>query len=322
MCARNAVTSAIESAINGDAETLNLHIVEEGSQTAEPQKNTNKSREQNRTKRPCLLLPPSLDAEIHKVAAVVDHFNGKTARPPSEAEIKRITRRITSILSDPATNGLPASDLYTKYIAKDDVCSQYKGPGWEEWFILRVNHIAAGSCEVEPDNTDKFWSPIQENAFIKYPELEQFVHDLSCLTTYTDDPVDIVKSWYKVMTCTSTWCPLPIWWCVGAVLAGAQLDGVTRSCDGITVAAISLHNWDFLSIIKLLMSGIFGGKVQRAANAMNDHTRRDIAHERFDCDWHRDWICMLDLLDAFDCATEAAALRKFCEPRNQTASNG
>lgn len=53
-----------------------------------------------------------------------------------------------------------------------------------------------------------------------------------------------------------------------------------------------------------------------------EYTRRDIAHERFDCDWQRDCGCMVNLLDALGCATEAAELRAFCQAKGHVVAAG
>ena len=88
------------------------------------------------------------------------------------------------------------------------------------------------------------------------------------------------------------------------------------------MAATCLETWDFLSLIKLLQSNIFSDKVHRAMRTINDYTRRDIAHERFDLDWNRDWKCMMDLLNALQRPDDAAKLRDFCQSKTHTSDGG
>ena len=134
----------------------------------------------------------------------------------------------------------------------------------------------------------------------------------------------LLGRWAKALEeCSSPWCPPPLWWCVGSVLAGWRLSRVTRLYQGaVTVPATNLANWDMLALIRLLESDAFPGKVREAAHIMDEYTRRDLAHERFDCDWHRDWTCMADLLDGLGQAADAAELRKFCETKPHTTDNG
>ena len=55
---------------------------------------------------------------------------------------------------------------------------------------------------------------------------------------------------------------------------------------------------------------------------MDTFTRRDLAHERFDCDWDRDWQCMSHLLEALECTDAAAKLRLFCGSKKHTTQGG
>ena len=101
------------------------------------------------------------------------------------------------------------------------------------------------------------------------------------------------------------------------------MDSLTRVCDGaVTAAATCVENWDMLAVIHLLQSDVFPEKVHQAVNIMNEYTRRDIAHERFDCDWQRDCDCMANLLDALGCTAEAAELRAFCQAKHHVVAAG
>ena len=97
------------------------------------------------------------------------------------------------------------------------------------------------------------------------------------------------------------------------------------------MAATCLENWDIFTLLKLLQSNIFPDTVRKAAYNVKKYTRTDLAHERFDCDFRRDWGSMADLLNAFkyytsidlvDCSSAAAELRKFCEPKTHNSDGG
>ena len=107
------------------------------------------------------------------------------------------------------------------------------------------------------------------------------------------------------------------------MLVGSNLDGMTRLLDGnVRVAATCLENWDMFPLLKLLQSNIFSETVKQAAWHVQIYTRADMAHERFDCDWHRDWTCMVKLLDALGCSRKADSLRKSCESKFRTYDGG
>ena len=98
---------------------------------------------------------------------------------------------------------------------------------------------------------------------------------------------------------------------------------VTRSSEGgVTAPATCLANWDMLAILKLLQCSIFSEKVQRAVQQVNEHTRRDIAHERFDCEWRHSYLCLVRLLQALDLAEHATKLEAWCERKTYIANGG
>ena len=63
-------------------------------------------------------------------------------------------------------------------------------------------------------------------------------------------------------------------------------------------------------------------KVYNAAGNILKYTRNDLAHERFDCDWVRDWSCMEELLTALGCSSAADSLRKFCKSKSHDVNEG
>ena len=98
---------------------------------------------------------------------------------------------------------------------------------------------------------------------------------------------------------------------------------VTRSSEGgVTAPATCIENWDMLAILKLLQCDIFPEKVRRAVQKVNEHTRRDIAHERFDCEWRDSYECLLELLQALGCPREAKKLEQWCQSKTYTAEGG
>ena len=98
---------------------------------------------------------------------------------------------------------------------------------------------------------------------------------------------------------------------------------MTRQYESaVQMAATCLENWDMLVLLKLLLCFIFSRQVKDAAEKIAKYTRTDIAHERFDCDWARDWGCMAELLDALECSSAAAQLRTFCESKPHSVDGG
>ena len=154
--------------------------------------------------------------------------------------------------------------------------------------------------------------------------MARFVQDLATLAGPSREPSAILEQWLSTLeACSSQWCPPPLWWCLGSVLVGSNLTGMTRTPDPtVMIAATHLANWDFFNLLKLLQSSVFSKKVNQAAWQVQRYTRTDIAHERFDCDWHRDWTCMAELLDALGCSSAADRLRKSCEPKFHTNDGG
>ena len=100
---------------------------------------------------------------------------------------------------------------------------------------------------------------------------------------------------------------------------GDNLLGMTRRYEGdVAIPATCLQNWDMLPLLKLMQCDIFPDKVNKAVDKVAKYTRNDLAHERFDCDWCRDWWCMEELLKALGCSKAGNDLRKFCGPLNKS----
>ena len=98
---------------------------------------------------------------------------------------------------------------------------------------------------------------------------------------------------------------------------------VTRSSEGgVTAPESCIENWDMLAILRLLQSNMFPEKVRRAVQKVNEHTRRDIAHERFDCEWRDSCQYLVELLQALDCPSHAEKLERWCQSKAYTAEGG
>ena len=63
-------------------------------------------------------------------------------------------------------------------------------------------------------------------------------------------------------------------------------------------------------------------RVHEAASAVIKYTRRDLCHERFDCDWSRDWKCMFRLLNVLRRSSAADKLLAFCTSKLHTSAGG
>ena len=104
---------------------------------------------------------------------------------------------------------------------------------------------------------------------------------------------------------------------------GDNLINMTRQYEGgVVVPATCLENWDMFTLLKLLQTNVFPEKVNNAAEKIATYTRNDLAHERFDCDWVRDWTYMEELLTALGCASAADNLRQFCESNSHSINEG
>ena len=157
-------------------------------------------------------------------------------------------------------------------------------------------------------------------------EMFSFAQSVPCRDAKTTLPIAVLKRWTEALgACSSPWCPAPIWWCVGRALVGGKLSGLLRSDSDTSAAAFSraatdLQNWDMLAFIHLLQSDLFPSEVHTAAEVMDEYTRRDLAHERLGCDWHRDFTCMVQLLDGL--GEDSSSLRKFCNLKPHSSNAG
>ena len=338
--ARTPITSVIESVTDGDAKSFRVDLLSDGTK----KKKKKKKKKKNNKNVIQLRLPDCFDAQVYKVAALVNHFNLHKSSPkklfnsvshtPSERESEYINAVLAKILSDPATHDLSEAAIYDNYVVSNQLLALYRGQGWKEWFITELKRIrrdpAAAAIRritsLSPDFREKFAAlkrEFEEQEFFDAKVMD-FVRELSRLSGPASCPFAVYKQWLKVMKeCSSHWCPPPLWWCLGATLVGDNLGGMTRSLEGgLNVASTYLENWDMYALIKLLRSSIFDNDVHEAVENLFKYPRNDLAHERFDCDWRRDWECMAELLDALGCDAEKKELRDFCESKDHPMDAG
>ena len=229
-----------------------------------------------------LLLPEGLDAQVDKIAALTKHFN-----------LHYDEEQLHKLYSDPV---------------------QYQ----------QTQATPAATSKYDPSKRFAMVMRDLKGLGVHDSDMIQFVDDLSLLAADGRRPVHIIEQWHKVLSvCSSHWCPPPVWWCIGSMLVNDNLVGMTRSFEGgVKVPATCLENWDMSALIKLLQCNLFSDEVRKAVCEMNKYARNDIAHERFDLDWHRDWSSMADLLDALKCPNEAAKLRDFCGSKGHANDGG
>ena len=344
--ARTTVTSVIQAAIDGDNASTSavFHMFGNRSEHLEQKQNQMKNASQASTSSSIRLsLPSSLDAGVYKLAALVNHFSlqQKQSDPlyetvrhkPSNQERDHLVRQLGEIIADPTTNGLSAKDIFHLRVKKADVFAHYKGPDWEKWFIHELERILLHrSSSPVPASMGKSDQSGSATAVKRYLEqkgvtdsgLTSLVVELCRMAGPATRPFDIVKQWYKVLAaCSSHWCRPTLCWYVASTLAMYDINGVTLSKEGgVTAPATCIKSWDVCAITRLLQCSLFPDKVRRAVQNVHEHTLRDIAHERFDCDWSRDWRCLLELLQALDCPKDAAKLREFCESKVHSNDGG
>ena len=344
--ARTPVVGAIESATDSGAASTSavFHLFGNGSKHPEnkphKKKNTKKASVSSSVR---LSLPACLDTGVYKIAALVNHFTlqqknasvlyGAVQHTPCDRERDHLTRRLGELAADPTTNGLSANEIFHQCVKKADVFAHYKGPEWEKWFIAELECIRL-QPSVPPVAFDKGISdPRGSAAAVKQYLTEKGVSDGRLICLVVDlcrmagplaRPLDIVDQWCKVLSaCSSHWCRPTLWWLVASTLAMYNVDGVTRSSEGGVLApATCIKNWDALAITRLLQCGIFPDKVRQAVKNVTEYTLRDIAHERFDCEWSRGCQCLLELLQALDCPSDAATLREFYESKTHSNDGG
>ena len=262
-----------------------FHLFGDGAKKKSTRKKKKKKKGRSAVR---LVLPEHFDAQVNKVAALVDHFENNRGTP----------------------------ELYNNAVT-------YQPSKHERELTLQVPAPAGVSAENPPENVSMLKQELRSNGVVD-EEMIRFVFDLSCLVEHQRSPDVLVNQWRSgIKACSSHWCPPPLWWRVASTLVGDNLINMTRQYEGgVVVPATCLENWDMFTLLKLLQSNVFPDKVNNAAVKSLEYTRNDLAHERFDCDWVRDWLCMEDLLTALGCSSEADKLRKFCESKAHSAKSG
>ena len=348
--ARPHVTSAIESAAGGDhTSVVAFNLFGDGSKIKKEQKqqpNKNNSKKNKNKSKVCLMLPDCFDAHVHKVAALVDHFTRHQEQgtrkcsehiieyAPSQSELQAVVEVLKKVVADPATGDLSAPEIYQQCILDAGLLDTYRGAGWKQWCITQLELIQQQPAPpaplpnaIKPDASDSacaFRRELKQHGANSI-EMVHFMENLSRLVLHKRSVGLLVEQWCNsVAKCSSHWCPPPLWWCVASTVVGNNLVGMTRADQEsqVSLPATCLENWDVLALLKLLRSSVFSNKVNAAAGSVLKYTRTDLAHERFDCDWNRDWNCMAELLDALGLATDSDNLREFCKSKNHRIDTG
>ena len=344
-CARTSITSAIESTIgrDGDDKCVTFHLFGDG--TKKMKQKNRKKKGKNKDQELRLDLPPTFDMQVHKVAALVNHFTSHrdddavdlygdpVQYPPSAFELEHIKAALLQVVTDHTdSSNLSAAELYQEYILDGDLLCDYRGSDWAQWFTAQLERIRLESPPAVPSPSASKAGPSAgelkqqlEDEGVDDPAMLQFVEDLSALAGHPSSPRALIEQWMKVLTtCSSHWCPPLLWWCVAATLVGTNLDGMTRPCkeSRVPVPSTVLTNWDMLSLLQLLQSNVFSPKVNVAARRVINYVRTDLAHERFDADWDRDCECMVELLKALGRPSAALKLLEFRDRQKHTTEAG
>jgi len=251
---------------------------------------------------------------------------------PSDCERDYLTGKLGELLSDPTINSLSTKTILHQHVKKADAFAHYNGAEWDKWFIDHLERTRLQSSTPPLPNNPKL-GPTDNSSATKQHLTQMGVVDNDMITFIValcglagtgTRPFDIIDQWYKVLAaCSSHWCRPTLWWCVASTLVMYDVGTVTRLSEGgVTAPATCLANWDMLAILKLLQCSIFSEKVQHAVQKVNQHTRRDIAHERFDCEWRHSYLSLVQLLQALDLAEHAAKLEAWCESKKYTANGG
>ena len=333
---RAAVTSAVETATGGDARSVTFYLYGDGTKQTATLGHSNATVKKKRGKKNNkahvhLTLPKSLDKQKYTIAKLTTHFGlhqenptelyASVAYQPTSVEIVHVLNALKNLVDALPSKGLPAHEIYRHHVTKDSAFEAYSGLEWEKWFVKELGRLCTDKKSTN-DATAVIGHTVGN--VLSDANMIRFVQDLATLAGPSRDPSALLKQWLSTLeACSSQWCPPPLWWCLGSVLVGSNLAGMTRSSgsDG-TLAATCLENWDMLTLLKLLQSKIYSKKVNQAAWEVQRYTRTDIAHERFDCDFRRDWNCMAKLLDGLGCSGEADSLRKCCEPKFHSDDGG
>ena len=348
--ARTPVTRAIEAAVAGDNSTSSAEFHLFGSCLKKSEKQNSKKKKKTQHKvvvassvKLALPVSVSLDKKAYTIAALVKHFACHQKEPsvlygaveyaPSDRERDHLNGILARLVADPRTHGLSTNKILHQYVKKADAFAHYEGVEWEKWFIQELERIRLHTSSPPSPASNTKPSQTGNTAAIKLyltqigitdNDVICFVADLCDLAGPATRPFDIVEQWYKVLSaCSSHWCRPTLWWCVGSTLVMYHVDGVTRSSEGgVTAPATCIENWDMLAIIRLLQCSIFSEKVRRAVHNVNEYTRRDIAHERFDCEWKHSCQCLVELLKVLGCSMHAEKLKKWYNSKAHTADGG
>ena len=343
-CARTPITAAVEAAITGVNTKTSAVFYLFGSSLKTP-KNKKKKKRKKGSAPPSiqLTLPLSFESEVHKVAPLVKHFMrhlkdpsllyGVIEHKPSDRERAHLIRLLSKLVADPITKGLSAKGIFHQHVEKRDFFADYTGPDWDAWFIHELERIkfqpTASLLPVSKPKPNPTGTSIAVHQYLIQKGVTDnglicFVSDLCRLTGPATRPFDIVEQWHKVLTaCSSHWCRPTLCWCVGSTLVMFHVDAVTRVSEGGVIApATHIENWDMLAITRLLQCSIFSEQVRQAAQNVNAYTRRDIAHERFDCDWKHSCQCLVELLQALNCPSDAAKMKVYSDSKAYSANGG
>ena len=344
--ARTPVSNAIEAAVgrNNSTTTAEFHLFGSSlKKTGNSKKKNPKKKGANVSSSVKLALPVDLDNNCHKLTALISHYvlhrkdpsmlYGHVQHTPSDRERHQLIGKLDDLLSDPTINSLSTKMILDKHVKKADVFAHYNGAEWETWFIDQIERIRLVSSTAPLPNNNPKLGPTATSTEIQ-KQLTQmgivdkdtisFIAHLCRLSGSGTRPYDIIEQWYKVLTaCPSHWCRPTVWWCVASTLVMYDVGTVTRSSEGgVTAPATCIENWDMLAILRLLQCSMFSEKVHRAVQRVNEYTRRDIAHERFDCEWRHSYLCLVELLQALDCPNTAEKLQRWCKSKAYTADGG
>ena len=235
--ARTPVASAIESITGGDESSVTFRLFGDGS------KKKKKKKKSSSLVR--LTIPEDFDVRVHKVAALVDHFNSH----------------------------YDTEELY-------NVTVSYRRSEHELKHIAQVPASVGLSAENPTDKESMLQQELRSNGVVD-EEMADFVIALSSLVGHQRSPDVLVTQWRNVIkTCSSHWCTAPLWWCVASTLVGDNLLGMTRQYEGgVVVPATCLENWDMFTLLKLLQTNVMTDTVKHAAGKILMYTRNDLAHE-------------------------------------------
>ena len=107
-CARTPIASAVESITGGDENSVTFNLFGDGSKKKKQKKKKKKKKNRLAVR---LMLPEDLDAQVHKVAALVDHFKNNHGTPKLYNAVRYQPSRHERALQVPASVGVSAENL-------------------------------------------------------------------------------------------------------------------------------------------------------------------------------------------------------------------